>query len=105
MMKSKFWKFVDVFYEYLRESSDEYVPRDILGLSPKPTAEEVFAGIAYLQSRTRTRPKKSLATTCHNEEDESEDDNGLADGVHSAIRIGKLLRRIDEIKFKAACRR
>ncbi len=100
--KSKFWKFVDVFYEYLRETSDEYVPRDIFGLSPKPTAEEEFAGIAYLQSRTR--PKKSLAT-CHNEEDENEEDNGVTDGVRSAIRIGKLLRRIDEVKFKAACRR
>jgi hypothetical protein len=98
MMKSKFSKFVDVFYEYLRETSDDYVPRDIFGLAPKPSAQEEFAGIAYLQSRTR--PKKSLAT-CHNEEDE----NDVPDGVRSAVRIGKLLRRIDEIKFRAACRR
>lgn len=104
MKKSKFSKFVDVFYEYLRETSDEYVPRDIFGLAPKPSAEEEFSGIAYLQSRTRTRPKKTLAT-CHNEEDENEEENGVAGGVRSAIRIGKLLRRIDEIKFKAACRR
>lgn len=103
MTKSKLSKFFDVFYEYLRETSDEYVPRDIFGLSPtKPTAKEEFAGIAHLQARTR--PKKSLAT-CHNEEDENEEDNGVPVGVRSAIRIGKLLRRIDEIKFKAACRR
>jgi hypothetical protein len=110
MSKSKFWKFLDVFEEFCREMSPEYHPRDILGFSSKkPSAEEEFAAISYLQSNSHPSRTRSWSRIVDEDQEDSYDDDNDNSAVVSdactAIRIGRMMRIANDGAFRAARKR
>ena len=84
-----FKKFLDVFVEFCRESSEDFCPRDFRLLPrPKMTGEEEGAGLAFLQSRCplRRADRRPEAEAC------DEEVVLLADDVATCIKLGRLLK-------------
>jgi len=86
-----FKKFLDVFVEFCRESSEDFCPRDFRLLPrPKMTGEEEGAGLAYLQSHCPPRHavRHRAADPC----DETAFDARLADDIVTCVKLGRLLK-------------